>query len=169
MKEKKINQFLVLALLLLFAISLNFPSQTFSAEASSSKEEGDEPLLFRLPVKKIIDGDTIVLDGGRVIRYVGIDTPEYGEAFFWEATNKNKSHLKETEVLVVVCSEEPFDRFGRTLGWVSANGVDIGAELLRAGLAKTLMIPPCGREKSKEYKALEEEAKKNRIGIWSQK
>lgn len=37
---------------------------------------------------RVIDGDTFVLANGRVVRLIGINTPEYGEPYYEEATNK---------------------------------------------------------------------------------
>lgn len=42
-------------------------------------------------VTRVIDGDTIELENGQKVRYIGIDAPEVrGECFAQEATNKNK-------------------------------------------------------------------------------
>lgn len=37
-------------------------------------------------VKRVVDGDTVVLANGSVVRYVGITTPENNEPFEKEAT-----------------------------------------------------------------------------------
>jgi len=53
-----------------------------------------QKLLFK--VIKVIDGDTIKLENGEVVRYIGIDTPETVhpskpvQCFGREASNKNK-------------------------------------------------------------------------------
>ena len=41
-------------------------------------------------VARVIDGDTIELIDGRIIRYLGVDTPEKNECFYHDATLKNK-------------------------------------------------------------------------------
>ncbi|MGH7410275.1 MAG: thermonuclease family protein, partial [Candidatus Methylomirabilis sp.] len=41
-------------------------------------------------VREVIDGDTIVLDDGRKVRYLGINAPEHGQPYAREATNLNR-------------------------------------------------------------------------------
>jgi len=76
-----------------------------------------------------------------------MDTPERGEKFFKEAREMNKSLLKAGHVEVVECREERKDKYGRTLAWVYAGGRLVNGELLSQGLARPLIIPPCGLEK----------------------
>ncbi len=127
-----------------------------------------------LKVRFVIDGDTIVLEGGTTIRYVGIDTPERGEPYYEEAKEMNKALLKDKVVIFLPCFEDPTDKYGRSLAWVFVAGsdgdeLDVGEELLRAGLARTLTIPPCGLKKKKRYRAVEQEARQKGLGIWSLK
>ena len=56
--------------------------------------------------------------------------------------------------------------YGRTLGWVWVDGLLVNGTLLKEGLAKSLIIPPCGFERYEELKRLESEAKKAGLGIW---
>ncbi len=41
-------------------------------------------------VERIVDGDTVVLHNGTIVRYVGITSPETGEPFEKEATEANR-------------------------------------------------------------------------------
>ena len=116
-------------------------------------------------VEFVYDGDTIKA-GGRVIRYIGIDAPEKGEPFYEEARQRNAEILKGGEIKVVECMGEPQDRYGRTLAWVYAGGVLVNGRLLAEGLARTLIIPPCGLEKVGELRRLERQARRARLGIW---
>lgn len=118
-------------------------------------------------VRYVIDGDTIILASGKRVRYVGIDTPERGENLYGEAKGRNGELLGGGSVTFEACRSEPKDKYGRLLGWVYVDGVDVGGELLREGLARTLSIPPCGLRKKREFKALEAGAKKMGVGIWS--
>jgi micrococcal nuclease len=124
----------------------------------------EETLALR--VTRVVDGDTIWADGGEQIRYVGFDTPERDEPFYEEARQKNKDLVGGKVVEVVVCKDEPRDRYGRLLAWVYIDGIDVGAEILKAGLARLLIIPPCGLVKAAKYRALEREAKRLGKGIW---
>ena len=69
-------------------------------------------------VKWVIDGDTILLEDGRKVRYAGIDTPERHEPFYRKATRRNIELVKGKVVRLVICKQKPRDRFGRTLAWV---------------------------------------------------
>ena len=122
--------------------------------------------VLRQKVKKVVDGDTIVLSSGEKVRYAGIDTPEYGEPFFFEAKRRNSALLKSGDVTVRVCLEDPRDKYGRLLGWVYSGSIDVSEVLLREGLARVLVIPPCGLKKVERYRALEHEARIDRTGIW---
>ncbi|MFQ5441687.1 MAG: thermonuclease family protein [Thermodesulfobacteriota bacterium] len=117
-------------------------------------------------VIKVVDGDTVILAGGETVRYIGIDTPEFGEPFYLEAKEMNGSLVKGSKVRLIECRGEKLDRYGRTLAWVYVDGRFVNGELLREGLAKALIIPPCGLERLREVRALEEEAKRAGKGIW---
>jgi micrococcal nuclease len=134
-----------------------------AAAGPAAGAESVQPESVR--VQSVYDGDTIKA-GGRVIRYIGIDTPEKNEPFFSEASQRNAELLRGKEVKVVVCKGEPQDKYGRTLAWVYADGVLVNGELLAEGLARTLIISPCGLEKFGLLKRLERKAIRARRGIW---
>ncbi len=117
-------------------------------------------------VRYVIDGDTIVTGSGERLRYIGIDTPERGEEFFKEARELNKSLLKAGHVEVVECRGERADRYGRTLVWVYAGGRLVNGELLARGLARPLIIPPCGYEKRTLLGRLAWQARSSGKGLW---
>jgi endonuclease YncB( thermonuclease family) len=37
-------------------------------------------------VIQVIDGDTVIIENGYHVRYIGIDAPEKGEAYYLEST-----------------------------------------------------------------------------------
>ena len=83
----------------------------------------------------VYDGDTIevVLDGATTdIRLLGINTPEDGECFAEEASDYLRDRLLDTEVGLTIEGE---DQFGRALGFVTLDGVDINQEMVSNGLA----------------------------------
>lgn len=131
------------------------------AIASSTMPSGD---YF---VRDVIDGDTIVLDNGETVRYVGMDTPEINEPFYLEAKVRNVMLVQGRPVRVLVCGMEPRDRYGRVLAWVTSGGTPVNETLLKEGLAKVMTIPPCGLVRANAFKALENEARDKKLGIWS--
>lgn len=99
-----------------------------------------------VPVVHVIDGDTLIIERAgqdERVRLLGIDAPEVarndspGEPCANEATALTEHLTASTEVTVVADSTQPAtDRYGRTLAYVEAEGRDVSAELLRAGLAE---------------------------------
>ncbi len=119
-------------------------------------------------VTKIIDGDTVLLSNGLVLRYVGITAPETGEPFEKEATEANRK-LVENKTVKLVYDNYKSDKFGRLLAYAFLNDLSVSEELARLGLAEVVVY-----QKRKPFifqdqilKA-QEEAKKKKLGIWSQ-
>lgn len=157
------TSFLHLRVYLFFTITLTL---IFFQITLKNLHAGEEPEGRAVSVKYVIDGDTIVINSGEHLRYIGMDTPERGEDFFKEARDVNKSLLKAGRVEVVECRGEKKDKYGRTLVWVYAGGKLVNAELLSRGLARPLIIPPCGLEKRALLERLAWQARSSAKGIW---
>lgn len=72
----------------------------------------------RQAVAKIIkDGDTIELDNGMILRFVGIDAPNRGEPRYEEVTEYVRD-LIEGETIYIEYDAYQEDKFGRLLGYV---------------------------------------------------
>lgn len=108
-------------------------------------------------VTRVIDGDTIELTGGERVRYIGIDTPESGEAGFTAATARNAELVEGKTVTLDVCEEDSLDPFGRTLAYVIVGSTVVNEVLLREALAEPLHIPPCGNATATCYAQLASE------------
>jgi len=140
-----------------------------SNENSESKEEGEEdyPELDTAVVKRVIDGDTVVLEDGRKIRYIGMNTPEKDQKFGLEATLKNKE-LTEGREIVLEFDKGLYDKYGRTLAYVYTEDYFVNLELLKEGCARLMTIPPNTKYQAELKKALKE-AQDNKLGIWKDK
>ena len=91
-----------------------------------------------MQVARVVDGDTIVLSGGRRVRYIGIDTSEVGarrEHYGPEAGDFNAS-LVQGQTVHLEKGVSEVDRFGRLLRFVYADGILVNAELVREGYAR---------------------------------
>ena len=116
---------------------------------------------------QVVDGDTIDIDGQRY-RLAGFDAPERYQSCR-DATERvwacGQAATEELERLVSVggvsCSESGMDRYGRIVGSCSAGGEDVGAALVRAGLA---IDDP---RYNPSYAADEEEARRELRGMHS--
>lgn len=133
-------------------------------------------------VRRVTDGDTIsmyaairCLVGGKVkyltrVRYIGIDTPEKNEPFYHTARELNKRLVYGKRVKLVF-DEGKIDRYGRLLAYVYVDDIFVNAEMVRRGYARAFKVPPNTRYaqlfESLEELAKEEQAKKQKIGIWS--
>jgi len=94
-------------------------------------------------VSRADDGDTITLEGGRQVRYLGIDTPERGEPFADRAREENRKLVAGKTARLRRGGPEDADRHGRLLRAVyvdpPAGGglLCVNVALVRAGLALT--------------------------------
>ena len=126
----------------------------------------------KVTVAHVIDGDTVVLEDGRKIRLIGINAPEQesddrpAQLFSLEAKLAVQEMVENREVNLSI-GEDEFDRYGRTLGYLTTlDGRDIHAELLAKGYAAVVAFPPNLRN-LESYIAIESAARKNNLGIWA--
>lgn len=84
----------------------------------------------------VADGDTITVTDGTperfVVRLAGIDAPEKEQPFGAEA-KANLTTLTLNKAVIVDWHKR--DRYGRLVGKVTVDGIDISLEQIRAGLA----------------------------------
>ncbi|MCK5245429.1 thermonuclease family protein [Candidatus Bipolaricaulota bacterium] len=117
---------------------------------------------------RIVDGDTIELRGGETVRLLGIDTPELGEPYAEDA-KWYLSELVAHKTLFLEFDQQLRDIYNRLLAHIYVDTEDgwvlVNAEMVRAGLAKLLFIPPNARYYGYFETALEE-AVLQRRGIW---
>ena len=120
---------------------------------------------FTGKVIKITDGDTIVVltnDNEQIkIRLEGIDCPESSQDFGTRAKQATSDLCYGKQVKIIKSGE---DKYGRTLGFVIVGDVNVNKELLRLGMAWHYKY----FNKDDELAKLEQEARKNNIGLWSQ-
>jgi micrococcal nuclease len=125
-------------------------------------------------VRRVVDGDTLLLTSGARVRLQGIDTPEtVREGFPVEAWGPEASQFAKDFVrraggrVRLTFSLERKDRYNRFLAFVWDGDVMLNEELLRAGLAKArLGFRYSGAMKSRFAKA-QDEARRAGRGIWS--
>jgi len=127
-------------------------------------------------VKRVADGDTIVLDNGELVRLIGIKAPEIKHASTKTGAEMGKEASAFTRKLVEGKRVKlEFDQSSvngnhkdsrkRTLAYVFlADGTFLNAELLKQGYAFT--IPGLVHKYGEEFRRLEREARENKRGLW---
>ncbi|PSJ45349.1 hypothetical protein C7H85_11900 [Zobellella endophytica] len=124
-------------------------------------------------VRHVIDGDTVILDDGRVIRFIGIDTPEFNkhrkkavEPGAEQARRWLLNKISEEIRLKLVFGIKRRDDYGRWLAHpLTASGHLLAEQMLSLGLGPLLMIPPNHRHWPCLFEA-EQAAYRARRGIW---
>lgn len=90
----------------------------------------------------VVDGDTIDVEGVGRVRFVGVNTPERGEAGYQSATDYVKSMVEGKVVGLDIDDAKHYDKYGRTLAVVYIDNVNLNQELLKKGYAEIMYIPP---------------------------
>jgi len=139
---------------------------------------------------RIIDGDIIqTLYGGaeKRIRLIGIDTPEsrvnrkakkdkyanmseYDVKTIIEMGKKAKAYVnglvKRGDMITIEFDVQEMDKYGRLLCYVYlSNGKMLNEEIVKAGYANVMTIPPNVKYKDRFIGAYQE-AEKNKRGLW---
>lgn len=120
----------------------------------------EEPLSLEVSVLRVIDGDTIDTDVGRV-RLRGVNTPEQKMFFYSEA---KEFLVGKIENKTVRLEGGGSDKYGRILAYVFYGGESVNEEILRNGFGTLYYY-----EKDNYYGGLrdaEESARLNEKGMW---
>ncbi len=156
--------FLVAFVLMLPEIQLRFPLMQNRGE----NFEGQE--VYR--VARVVDGDTIELEDGRKVRYIGINTPETVdlrrkvECFGKEASSFNANLVKGRSVRLEKDISET-DKYGRLLRFVYLeDGTFVNEVLVREGYAYASAYTPDVSRKELFLEA-EKNARENHRGLWA--
>jgi len=112
----------------------------------------------------VSDGDTItLLDPGKrqiKVRLAEIDTPESGQPYGSRA-KQELSRLVFGKTVTVKAQDT--DRYGRTVGRVYVDTLDVNAEMVRRGAAWVYRK----YARDQELYVLEDQARQAKVGLWS--
>ncbi|MBI3671210.1 thermonuclease family protein [Candidatus Azambacteria bacterium] len=158
----------ILPFFILSVFALPFYQRSGSAFLPSIARHSGEVEYFL--VKRVVDGDTILLDNGERVRYIGMDTPESVkpdspvECFGKEASERNKELvLGKTVRLKKDVSEK--DAYGRLLRYVYIDDTFVNLELVDEGYAKAYTKKPDVKY-SGIFKEAERKAKEKKLNMW---
>jgi len=113
-------------------------------------------------ITKIIDGDTIIVEGGETIRLLGIDCDEKGKKCYTPAKNYIENNfLGKTAVLK--SGKDDKDIYGRSLRYIFVNGKSVNVEMISGGLC-VARLENDKSTYSEEIRAAESDAIVGKIG-----
>ncbi len=113
-------------------------------------------------VTKIIDGDTVVIEGGYHVRLLGIDADEKGYPCYEPAKQRLEELVLNKEVYLEPDKEDQ-DQYKRYLRYIILDNGNINLKLVEEGLAVARFYPENVKYRE-EIIAAEKEAIENEIG-----
>lgn len=157
--------------LLFFILAAIISKLDFQNTNLPQNQAGENRETQTYKVVRVIDGDTIELENGKKVRYIGIDTPETVApnkpegCFGQEASNKNRELVEGKEVRLEKDVNET-DRYGRLLRYVYVDEVFINEYMVKEGFAFAVSYPPDIGKQDILINA-EKEAKEQNRGLWA--
>jgi micrococcal nuclease len=124
------------------------------ASDTNALAEVDYRSMERAIVTRVVDGDTVELESGERVRYIGVDTPETKhpskpvQCFGREASKRNKELVEGKEVLLEKDVSNT-DRYNRLLRYVylpnpdaSEEAIFVNEYLVEQGYGQVISYPP---------------------------
>lgn len=134
------------------------------SDAGSTVPAGQEAVL----ATRVIDGDTIEVAGGKIIRLLGIDADEKGDRCY-QAAKTRLEELVLGKAVSLEASESDTDRYGRSLRYVFAGSQNTSLVLLNEGLVSAYLLDD-NKKYREEVKLAESQAKTAKRGCkWEEK
>lgn len=119
---------------------------------------------------KIIDGNTIKLDTGEIVKYIGVEAPDLyqkdeGPEFFARQASRYNQKLVFMKKVRLEFDKERKDKNGNTLAYVFVKKTFVNAELIKLGYAKAHIVSPNNKYKTM-FLDLEKSARQSVKGLW---
>lgn len=138
--------------ILWIAVVLALAAIAWTRITASGENSPDSPLLQEAPkapatavkakVKRVVDGDTFVVEDGTRVRLLGINAPESVDPRrtvqkFGKEASAFAKRLLEGKTVLLQPGRNPTDKYGRLLAWVwLTDGRFVNGELVRLGYAQ---------------------------------
>lgn len=163
-KSKFFLSSFILATLSTITTSLLVLNQYQNSSNDGSVQGVEKVQLFK--VSRVIDGNTIVLENGEWVRYLGIQTPELvtNECYAKEAKLRNEELVLGKSVELKKDNLEK-DKFQRSLRYVYVEGVNINKKLISEGFGR-IGSENLDISEFKNFKIVEQEAQNKKAGLW---
>lgn len=168
MAQIRVKGYGYIVVLLLFIASLSSLKNLFNEKRLAQVSESSFPQ--KAFVTRVIDGDTIVIESGYRIRYIGINTPETKhpekpvEYFGKEALEFNKNLVMGKEIILEYDAQK-LDKYGRLLAYVYVDGIFVNAKLAEEGYAQVFTMPP-NIKYVDLFLGMQKKARADKKGFW---
>jgi len=113
-------------------------------------------------VTKVLDGDTVIIEGGDSVRLLGIDADEKGHPCYSSAKERLEEFVLNKEVYLEADKEDK-DQYKRYLRYLILDGENINLKLVKEGLAIARFSPENLKYKEEIINA-EKQARENKVG-----
>lgn len=144
---------------------------TFRADAREEKKVVRHVDNDTVLVTRVVDGDTIEIEGGEHVRYIGMNTPESVDprrsvqCFGHEASDYNKK-LVEGKRVRLEPDVEDRDKYHRLLRYVWQGDTMINEKLVADGYAQVMTIPPNVKYVDR-FRTAQTDARDAKRGLWA--
>jgi len=154
-------------------------TQQPTGEAQSPQSTENKPAVLGatadsgtkgLTAIRVIDGDTIVLSNGDIVRYIGIDAPELADdpsksdCYAQEAKQRNEALVFNKAIRLEKGSEDA-DAYGRLLRYVWIGEIMANRALVAEGYAYSYNFNKPHPYEG-EFESAEQAARDQKIGLW---
>jgi micrococcal nuclease len=131
--------------------------------------DGAEPTART--VVRVVDGDTIVLDGQEKVRLIGVDTPEtvYSQRpveWFGREASAFTTRRLQGKTITLAYDQQRRDRFQRTLAYVCLDGHSVNEEIIHEGYGFAYVKYPFRADLMARFRAAERQARDAGRGLW---
>lgn len=145
--------------------------------AASKQKPQQPPSATKQPENKtyhlclrVIDGDTIVIEGNEKVRLIGVDTPETVHPkkpvqYFGKEASAFTKKMVEGKQVRLEYDWQRKDKYGRTLAYVYLeDGTFLNLEIIKQGYGFAYIKYPF--KFLEEFRQAEKEARENKRGLW---
>lgn len=146
------------------------PKQHATRQHAPHEQSAPAPAGLRR-CERVIDGDTVVLDGGERVRLIGVDTPEVHHPkkpvqYFGRQASAFTERLVEGKLVRLEFDQTRRDHYGRTLAYLRLeDGTFVNLEIVRMGYGFAYTKFPF--RYMDEFRAAERTARMNKAGLWA--
>ena len=128
------------------------------------------PSAFAQLVTRVVDGDTIHVEGIGSVRLIGVDTPESVDPrkpveFFAKESSEFTRRMTLAKVLRLEFDVQQKDKYNRTLAYAYLpDGTFLNAEIVKQGYSHAYTQYPF--KYLEQFRGYEREARESRRGLW---